>query len=71
MRIDLSKKKYLQEDFEKPVKPENELTLVYKELNTLRSWREVNRNPLNYKKFRACVGCALGRGLERARSSTT
>ena len=34
------------EDFEKPVKPENELTLVYKELNTLRSWREVNRNPL-------------------------
>lgn len=39
--------KHIREDFEKPVKPENELTLVYKELNTLRSWREVNRNPLD------------------------
>ena len=46
MELRNAKYSIYSEDFEKPVKPENELTLVYKELNTLRSWREVNRNPL-------------------------
>ena len=34
------------EDFEKPVKPDAKPTFIYKGLNTPKTWREVNWNPL-------------------------
>jgi len=41
-------KAYTTEDFEKPIKPDAKPTFVYKGLNTPKTWREVNLNPLLY-----------------------